>query len=65
MHRSHPSVPNQPPFETLIGLLAAPIDKIKDWFAKFPTEDEMADAKEELKYRDNDAHAGRATAGSR
>ena len=58
--RTHPSVPNQPPFETLVGLLAAPIDKVKDWFASFPTEDEMADAKEELKHRDHDAASGRA-----
>ena len=44
------------------SFLAAPIDKVKDWFASFPTEDEMADAKEELKYRDHDAAAGRAAA---
>jgi len=37
--RSHPSAPNRPPFETLAGLLAAPIDKLKDAFAKFPTEE--------------------------
>ncbi|TRM59882.1 hypothetical protein BD626DRAFT_506749 [Schizophyllum amplum] len=38
--RAHPSAPNKPPFETVAGLMAAPIDKIKDMFAKFPT-DEM------------------------
>lgn len=38
--RPHPSAPDKPPFETLAGLLAAPMDKIKDIFAKFPT-DEM------------------------
>ena len=59
---SHPSAPNQPPLETLVGLLAVPIDKVKDWFASFPTEDEMADAKEELKFRDHDTAAGRAAA---
>jgi hemerythrin superfamily protein len=37
--RSHPSAPNKPPFETIAGLMAAPIDKLKDMFAKFPTEE--------------------------
>lgn len=59
-HRTHPSIPNKPPFETLLGLLEAPIDKIKDYFASFPTADEMKEAKEELKHRDHDAAAGRA-----
>jgi hypothetical protein len=40
---AHPSAPNKPPFETLIGFLVAPIDKLKDAFAKFPTE-EMKEA---------------------
>ncbi|KAL1941682.1 hypothetical protein VTO73DRAFT_7121 [Trametes versicolor] len=57
--RTHPSIPNKPPFETLLGLLEAPIDKIKDYFASFPTADEMKEAKEELKHRDHDAAAGR------
>ncbi|OBZ77849.1 hypothetical protein A0H81_02232 [Grifola frondosa] len=56
--RAHPSIPNKPPFETLLGFLEAPIDKIKDWFASFPTDDEMKDAKEELKTRDHDAASG-------
>ncbi|KAG9068236.1 hypothetical protein KI688_011831 [Linnemannia hyalina] len=34
--RSHPSAPNQPPFETVVGLLTAPMDKLKDLFARFP-----------------------------
>ncbi|KAI0439184.1 hypothetical protein F4803DRAFT_55087 [Xylaria telfairii] len=34
--RSHPSAPDKPPFETVIGLLAAPLDHIKDLFRKFP-----------------------------
>ncbi|KAF9529907.1 hypothetical protein CPB83DRAFT_851788 [Crepidotus variabilis] len=38
--RAHPSAPNKPPFETLAGLLAAPIDKLKDAFTKFPTEEQ-------------------------
>ncbi|KAI0071351.1 hypothetical protein K474DRAFT_1607084 [Panus rudis PR-1116 ss-1] len=58
--RAHPAAPNQPPMETLAGFLAAPIDKLKDAFASFPTEEEMKDAKAELKTRDHDAAAGRA-----
>ncbi|KAK6338464.1 hypothetical protein TWF730_002527 [Orbilia blumenaviensis] len=34
--RSHPSAPDKPPFETVAGLLAAPIDKLMDLFRKFP-----------------------------
>jgi len=34
--RSHPSAPDRPPFETLAGLLAAPLDKLSDIFRKFP-----------------------------
>jgi len=34
--RSHPGAPNKPPFETVAGLMAAPIDKLRDMFAKFP-----------------------------
>ncbi|KAJ6562471.1 hypothetical protein B0H19DRAFT_944097 [Mycena capillaripes] len=41
--RAHPSAPNKPPFETLAGFLVAPMDKLKDAFAKFPTE-EMKEA---------------------
>ncbi|KZV59892.1 hypothetical protein PENSPDRAFT_594751 [Peniophora sp. CONT] len=37
--RAHPSAPNQPPLETMAGFLAAPIDKLLDAFAKFPTEE--------------------------
>lgn len=35
---SHPGAPDKPPFETAAGLLAAPIDHIKDLFRKFPEE---------------------------
>ncbi|TFK19001.1 HHE domain-containing protein [Coprinopsis marcescibilis] len=38
--RSHPGAPAKPPFETLAGLLAAPIDKLKDAFSKFPSDAE-------------------------
>ncbi|KAJ7076502.1 hypothetical protein B0H15DRAFT_925159 [Mycena belliarum] len=37
--RAHPGAPNKPPFETFAAFLAAPIDKLKDTFAKFPTEE--------------------------
>ncbi|KAJ2933031.1 hypothetical protein H1R20_g4060, partial [Candolleomyces eurysporus] len=42
--RSHPSAPSKPPFETLVGLLAAPVDKLKDAFSKFPTEEQAESA---------------------
>jgi len=44
--RAHPSAPNQPPGETLVGFLAMPLDKLKDLFAKFPTEEMKEDAKQ-------------------
>ncbi|KAH8713241.1 putative hemerythrin-like protein [Beauveria bassiana] len=34
--RSHPSAGEKPPFETVMGLLTAPIDHIADIFRKFP-----------------------------
>lgn len=34
--RSHPSAGEHPPFETAMGLLAAPIDHLADLFRKFP-----------------------------
>jgi len=34
--RSHPSAPSKPPFETVVGLMAAPIDHLADLFRKFP-----------------------------
>jgi len=36
--RSHPHAPDKPPFETVVGLLTAPIDHIRDIFRKFPDE---------------------------
>ncbi|THH26773.1 hypothetical protein EUX98_g7413 [Antrodiella citrinella] len=57
--RSHPSAPNQPPLETFVGFLTAPIDKLKDMFAQFPTAEEKEEAKQELEGRDHDAKAGR------
>ncbi|KAJ5542911.1 hypothetical protein N7535_005333 [Penicillium sp. DV-2018c] len=34
--RSHPSAPDKPPFETVVGLLTAPIDHLSDLFRKWP-----------------------------
>jgi len=34
--RSHPNAPDKPPFETVVGLMTAPIDKLMDLFHKFP-----------------------------
>jgi len=34
--RSHPSAGENPPFETVMGLLTAPIDHLADLFRKFP-----------------------------
>jgi hypothetical protein len=36
--RSHPMAPNKPPFETVAGLLAAPLDHLGDLLRKFPDE---------------------------
>ncbi len=36
--RSHPSAGEHPPFETVMGLLTAPIDHVADIFRKFPDE---------------------------
>ncbi len=58
--RAHPDAPNKPPYETLVGFLAMPVDRLRDTFASFPKEEEMKGAKEELKHRDHDAAASRA-----
>ena len=34
--RSHPTAPDKPPFETVVGLMTAPIDHLADMFRKFP-----------------------------
>jgi len=34
--RSHPNAPSKPPFETVVGLMTAPIDHLGDIFRKFP-----------------------------
>ncbi|KAJ5647972.1 hypothetical protein N7490_004344 [Penicillium lividum] len=37
--RPHPLAPSKQPFETAVGLLTAPVDKIADLFRKWPHED--------------------------
>ncbi|KAF4964845.1 hypothetical protein FSARC_7273 [Fusarium sarcochroum] len=39
--RSHPSAGEKPPFETVMGLMAAPIDKLGDIFRKFPDKSQL------------------------
>lgn len=34
--RSHPAAPDKPPYETVAGMLATPIDKLGDMFRRFP-----------------------------
>lgn len=36
--RGHPWLPNRPPYETVMGLLAMPVDVLADMFRKFPKE---------------------------
>ena len=43
---THPGAPDKPPFETFAGLMAAPIDKLKDVFAKFPTDEQKQAVKD-------------------
>jgi hypothetical protein len=43
--RPHPSASNKPPYETVVGFLVMPIDKVKDMFFKFPTEEMMEEVK--------------------
>lgn len=37
--RSHPSAGEDPAFESVMGLMAAPMDKLADMFRKFPKEE--------------------------
>lgn len=38
---AHPNAPDKPPFATIVGLMTAPIDKLRDAFMKFPDEEEI------------------------
>ncbi|EAU86663.1 HHE domain-containing protein [Coprinopsis cinerea okayama7 len=40
----HPSAPDKPPFETVVGLMTAPIDKLRDMFEQFPSTEEKKQA---------------------
>ncbi|EGN92123.1 hypothetical protein SERLA73DRAFT_127741 [Serpula lacrymans var. lacrymans S7.3] len=42
--RAHPMAPSKPPFETLVGFMTAPLDKLKDHLASFPTDEMKRDA---------------------
>jgi len=42
--RAHPNAPDKPPFETVVGLITAPIDKLRDLFRTFPEEEEVKQA---------------------
>jgi hypothetical protein len=33
---AHPKAPSTPPFETAVGLLTAPLDRLEDLFRKWP-----------------------------
>ncbi|KAF5356816.1 hypothetical protein D9756_006747 [Leucocoprinus leucothites] len=39
--RPHPKAPNKPPFETLVGMLTAPVDKLRDSFRQYPSVEEV------------------------
>jgi hypothetical protein len=36
---SHPNIPDKPPYETAAGLIAAPLDHLRNLFKKWPTEE--------------------------
>ncbi|KAH6901911.1 HHE domain-containing protein, partial [Coprinopsis sp. MPI-PUGE-AT-0042] len=36
----HPSAPDRPPFESIVGMLLMPIDKLRDMVSKFPSKQE-------------------------
>ncbi|GMF73130.1 unnamed protein product [Aspergillus oryzae] len=36
--RSHPAAPDKPPYETVAGLMSAPMDRLGDLLRKFPDE---------------------------
>lgn len=45
--RSHPLSPSKPPFETAVGLLTAPIDRVADMFRKWPHPGELGKGQKE------------------
>lgn len=34
--RAHPGLPDRPPYETVMGLLMAPLDRLQDLFRRWP-----------------------------
>ena len=46
---SHPSAPDVPPYETAVGMLATPVDKLMDMFKKFPNEDTPAPGRDKMR----------------
>lgn len=36
--RAHPDMPDRPPYETAVGLLTAPLDRLQDLFRSWPDE---------------------------
>lgn len=43
--RSHPAAPTEFYAESLAGLLAMPIDRLRDWLSDYPDERDVEDAK--------------------
>jgi hemerythrin superfamily protein len=43
---AHPALPDKPPYETLGGFLVTPMDKLKDFFASFPTDEMKQESKQ-------------------
>lgn len=43
--RSHPAAPTEFYAESLVGLLAMPIDKLQDWLRDYPDEEDIEGAK--------------------
>jgi hypothetical protein len=43
--RSHPMAPNKPPFDTIAGWIAAPLDYLGDLLRRFPDEREKRSIK--------------------
>jgi hypothetical protein len=59
--RSHPAAGENPYFESAVGMLAAPIDRIADLFRKFP--DDITDPQASRKYTEDYSVDGRGVDG--
>ncbi|KAH6909749.1 HHE domain-containing protein [Coprinopsis sp. MPI-PUGE-AT-0042] len=42
----HPGAPNKPPFETIVGMMTTPIDKLRDLFMTWPSEEDKKQAEQ-------------------